>query len=88
MDKQATALMWLSEVLMTLDGFNYCASEDDRQKVAVKLNAAERAAKASLKELSPGELMELHQRIGLFRSCAPGRGEHLSSLVINEVKTR
>jgi hypothetical protein len=88
MDKQATALLALSEVLMALDGFNYCANDDDRQKVAVKLNAAEKTAEASLKEMSPGGLMELLQRIVLFRSCAPGRSEHLSSLVINEMKVR
>lgn len=86
MDKQATALWALSEMLLALDGFNYCNGEDDRQKVAVKLNAAAHAAEASLKELSPGELMELHQRISLFRSSP--MASQLYSLVINEVKTR
>jgi hypothetical protein len=86
MDKQATALMALSEVLMAMDGFNYCNGEDDRQKVAVKLKDAAGAAKEALKELSSGELMELHQRLGLFRSSP--MVSQLSALVTNEVKTR
>lgn len=86
MDKQATALWALSEVLMGMNRFNYCNGEDDRQKVAIELKGAVDAAKASLKELSAGELMELHQRIGLFRSSP--MVSQLCSLVINEVKTR
>lgn len=86
MDKQATALWALSEMLLALDGFNYCNGEDDRQKVAVKLTDAAHAVKVSLKELSPGELMELHRRISLFRSSP--MVSQLYSLVINEMKTR